>query len=96
MTKAQVKVPLDIPDVRVLKTEMNKEGELIITIESTKAGTTCRVCGRWISKSTAMRIGSRCDICLYLGEPRTCAIVPDAINVRNVRITQPPSRNWIA
>jgi transposase len=51
MAKAQVTVPLDIPDVRVLKTEMNKDGELIITIESTKAGTICRVCGRWISKS---------------------------------------------
>jgi transposase len=51
MAKAQVTVPLDIPDVRVLKTEMNKEGELVITIESTKAGATCRVCGRWISKS---------------------------------------------
>ena len=51
MAKAQVKVPLDIPDVRVLKTEMNKDEDLIITIESTKAGTTCRVCGRWISKS---------------------------------------------
>jgi transposase len=51
MAKAQVTVPLDIPDVRVLKTEMNQNGELIITIESTKAGTTCRVCGRWISKS---------------------------------------------
>lgn len=51
MAKAQVTVPLDIPDVRVLKTEMNKDGDLIITIESTKAGTTCRVCGRWISKS---------------------------------------------
>jgi transposase len=51
MAKAQVTVPLDISDVRVLKTEMNKEGELIITIESTKVGTTCRVCGRWISKS---------------------------------------------
>ena len=36
MAKAQVKVPLDIPDVRVLKTEMNQDGELIITIESTK------------------------------------------------------------
>lgn len=51
MAKAQVTVPLDVPDVRVLKTEMNKDGELIITIESTKEGTTCRVCGRWISKS---------------------------------------------
>jgi hypothetical protein len=34
MAKAQVTVPLDISDVRVLKTEMNKEGELIITIET--------------------------------------------------------------
>ena len=51
MTKAQVMVPLDIPDVRVLKTEINKDGELIITIESKKVGTTCRVCGQWIDKS---------------------------------------------
>jgi transposase len=51
MAKAQVTVPLDIPDVRVLKTELNSDGELIITLESTKLGTTCRVCGGWISKS---------------------------------------------
>jgi transposase len=51
MAKAQVTVPLDIPDVRVLKTELNERGELIITIESTKAGTTCHRCGRWITKS---------------------------------------------
>lgn len=50
MPRAQVTVPLDIPDVRVLKTEINKVGELIITIESTKAGTICRQCGREIRK----------------------------------------------
>lgn len=50
MTSAQVTVPLDIPDIRVLQTEVNKEGGLIITIESTKAGTCCRQCGRWITK----------------------------------------------
>lgn len=43
-------VPLGIPDVRVLGTEINKVGELIITIESTKEGTTCRQCGREIRK----------------------------------------------
>ena len=32
MSRAQVTVPLDIPDVRVLKTEINSHGELIITI----------------------------------------------------------------
>ncbi len=51
MTKAQVTVPLDIPDVRVLHTEINKHGELIITVESTKQGVVCRKCGRLIEKS---------------------------------------------
>ena len=48
MARAQVTVPLDIPDVRVLKTELNERGELIITIESTKTGVSCRRCGHWI------------------------------------------------
>jgi len=50
MSQAQVTVPLGIPDVRVLKTEINSQGELIITIESTKPGATCRRCGRWTDK----------------------------------------------
>lgn len=50
MSRAQVTVPLDIPDVRVLKTEINQRGELLITIESLKSGTTCRRCGGWIDK----------------------------------------------
>src|SRR3970282_1442703 len=50
MKRAQVMVPLDIPDVRVLQVEINKVSELIITIESTKEGTTCRQCGREIRK----------------------------------------------
>jgi transposase len=50
MSRAQVIVPLDIPDVRVLKTEINSHGELIIPIESTRSGTTCRRCGHWIDK----------------------------------------------
>jgi transposase len=50
MSRAQVTVPLDIPDVRVIRSEINKVGDLIITIESIKKGTTCRRCGRWIDK----------------------------------------------
>src|SRR4030066_1685557 len=46
MKRAQVTVPLDIPEVRVLQTEINKVSELIITLESTKEGTICRQCGR--------------------------------------------------
>ena len=51
MGKAQVLVPLDIADVRVLRTEINEREELIITIESTKAGTRRGKCGRQITKA---------------------------------------------
>jgi len=51
MSKTQVTVPLDIPNVKVLHTEINKRGEIIITVESTKDGVACRKCGRWIEKS---------------------------------------------
>jgi transposase len=50
MAKAQITIPLDIPDVRVLQTSVNEGGEIIISIESTKAGTQCRKCGKWITK----------------------------------------------
>lgn len=50
MAKAQITIPLDIPDVRVLQTSLNERGEIIITIESTKVGTQCRKCGKWITK----------------------------------------------
>jgi len=42
---------LDIPEVKVLKTELTKEGDLLITVESTKKGSRCRKCDRWIEKS---------------------------------------------
>ena len=50
MAKAQILIPLDIPDVRVIQTSMGERGEIIITIESTKVGTACRKCRKWITK----------------------------------------------
>lgn len=50
MPKAQITILLDIPDVRVLQTTMGERGGIIITIESTKVGTRCRKCGKWITK----------------------------------------------
>jgi transposase len=50
MAKAEITIPLDIPDVRVLQTSLNTRGEIIITLESTKVGTQCRKCGKWITK----------------------------------------------
>lgn len=50
MAKTEVTIPLGIPEVRVLKSEAGERGEIIITIESTKGGTLCRKCGKWITK----------------------------------------------
>lgn len=45
-----ISIPLDIPDVRVLQTELTKDGELILTVESTLTTATCRRCGRTITQ----------------------------------------------
>lgn len=45
-----ISIPLDIPDVRVLQTELTKDGEFILTVESTIPNTTCRSCGRTITE----------------------------------------------
>ena len=50
MAKTEVTIPLDIPDVRVLETELTKQGELVITIESIKPDARCRSCGQRITK----------------------------------------------
>src|SRR4030042_878709 len=50
MSQALVTIPLGIPDVRVLKTEVTERGEIVITVESLKEGTVCHRCGRWIGK----------------------------------------------
>ena len=50
MPQAQVTVSLNISGARVLKTEINKVGELIITIESANEGIICRQCEREIHK----------------------------------------------
>lgn len=46
MSNATISVPLDIPDVQVLKTEITEQGEFIITIESTVRRVSCRKCGK--------------------------------------------------
>jgi len=50
MSRREVTIPLDISDIKILKTEFNSQGELVITIESTKPDTRCQRCGRSITK----------------------------------------------
>jgi len=69
-----ISIPLDIPDVRVLQTEMTKQGELILTVESTLTSTTCRRCGRTITE----RLG--------LDEPRLLRHLPILGRVVYLRI----------
>lgn len=49
--KTQISFPLDIPDVSVLKTEINKRDDTVITVESTIKQIECRECGREIDQS---------------------------------------------
>jgi transposase len=44
-----ISIPLDLPDVRVLQTELTKNHELIITVESTLETATCQHCGRTLT-----------------------------------------------
>lgn len=50
MREAQITIPLGIPNVRVIRTDINESGEYIITIESANKGTSCCKCGRHITK----------------------------------------------
>ena len=45
-----IAIPLDIPDVCVLRTELTKEQDLIIEVESTLTTAICRRCGRTITE----------------------------------------------
>jgi transposase len=45
-----IAIPLDIPDVRVLRTELTKEQDLIIEVDSTLTTAVCRRCGRTITE----------------------------------------------
>jgi transposase len=40
---------LDIPEVRVLRTEINADNEFVLTVESTRKSATCRICGQTIT-----------------------------------------------
>ena len=46
MSTAQISVPLDIPDVQILQTQITAHGEFMITVESTLTSARCRRCGR--------------------------------------------------
>lgn len=51
MPRAHITIPLDIPDVEVLKTEITDKNEYIITIQSKQKRVRCRVCGKALRKS---------------------------------------------
>ena len=41
-----ISLPLDIPNVEVVRVQQNHQGDYIITVESTLTGTRCQHCGR--------------------------------------------------
>ena len=50
MATAHVLIPLDIPDVQVLKTELTPAGDWVITVKSTLSTARCHKCGREIRR----------------------------------------------
>ena len=50
MSTARITIPLDIPDVQVLQTQITEQGEFIITVESRLSSARCRRCGRELRK----------------------------------------------
>ena len=44
-----ISIPLDIPTIRVTKTEITKSGDLLLTVESLLTSTTCHRCGQTIT-----------------------------------------------
>ena len=49
MMDNSIQIPLDLPDVRVLKVGKTKAGDWLIRVESTLKSTKCRKCGREIT-----------------------------------------------
>jgi transposase len=45
----EIRIPLDLPDVRILEVSKTDRGHWLIRLESTLKGTTCKKCGREIS-----------------------------------------------
>ena len=45
-TQATIQIPLDIPDVEVLRTEVHPDGKLLIWVESQVENVACGLCGR--------------------------------------------------
>jgi transposase len=69
MSTAQITVSLDIPDVRVLQTQITEQGEFIITLGSTLSSAHCRKCGREIRKFHGLDDWVTVRHLLILGRP---------------------------
>lgn len=45
-----ISIPFDMPNVRVLQTDLTQADEFILTVESTLTTPTCRRCGRLLTE----------------------------------------------
>lgn len=50
-SRTLITFPLDIPEVEVIRVEINERGDYIVTVESTRNSAVCQSCGRQITKS---------------------------------------------
>jgi hypothetical protein len=89
-----ISIPLDIPDARVLQTELTKDGEFILTVESTLTSTTCRHYERSLLSATVWTSRECCATYPFSDDQSICAFAQSASTVRSVTTIQPPPNNW--
>jgi transposase len=47
---AEFKIPLNIPDVEIITSEMTQSEDVVLSIKSTTKGTYCHKCGKWVDR----------------------------------------------
>jgi transposase len=90
---AELRIPLDIPDVEILATEITDDGRLTLRVESTLETTRCGICGQEIAcryghgQERTMRHLSVLNMATYIkirprrGQCRDCEYEPTTTQV---------------
>jgi transposase len=71
-----ISIPLDIPDLRVLQTDLTASGNYILTVESTLESTICRRCGQEITELHGLEQSRLLRHLPILGKPLYLRIRP--------------------
>ena len=75
-TQATIQIPLDIPNVKVLRTEVHPGDKLVIWVESEVETVPCGICGRELHATLVMATRFGCVVCLSWGFSASSVVLP--------------------